>query len=412
MKVFRSAIQSIHQNRLRSILAGFGIAWGIFLLVILLGVGGGFKVGVMKMFNAFAQKSLFVYAGRTSVASDKLNNDTQIVFDGDIVGEIRNRYGCVVSCSAEMSSAPLDMSWNGETMTASVKGVHADYFDIRILGIKDGRDIRNMDDLKSRNVAVIGEGIKKALFGREDAIGKMIDMDGNLFKVVGVLSSDDLFSMQERNSVYVPASSFVNCFYSDGKVSSFCLSLSSEANTSAIENDLKGYLAYNYGFDPHDEQAIYVSNIEMQTKAFESLFNGLEALIWITGICLLLSGIVGVCNVMLIIVKERTNEIGIRKAVGATSESIISMILAESVAITFIAGFVGIVLGMLVVLLANSVILPMLDTNIMDNLQINIPALAMAFMVLCLSGIIAGLFPALKASQISPADAIRYENRG
>jgi len=393
-------------------LAGFGIAWGLFLLVILLGIGGGFRGGVMKLFNAFAQKSLFVYAGKTSMTSDELNGNTQILFGSDIVGKIRDRYGCVISCSAEMSSAPLDLSWNGETVTAPVKGVNADYFDIRILGIKDGRGIRRMDDLESRGVAVIGEGIRKALFGREDAVGKMVDVQGNLFKIIGVLSSDDLFSMQERNSVYVPASSFINSFNSEGKVSSFCLSLSSESNTSAIEKDLKGYLAYSYGFNPNDEQAVYVSNIEMQTKTFDSLFSGLEILIWITGVCLLLSGIVGVCNVMLIIVKERTNEIGIRKAVGATSESIISMILAESVTITFIAGMAGIVLGMIVVMLANRVILPVLDMDIMDTLQINIPALAMAFIVLCLSGVAAGLFPALKASQISPVDAIRYENRG
>ena len=128
--------------------------------------------------------------------------------------------------------------------------------------------------------------------------------------------------------------------------------------------------------------------------------------------CLLLSGIVGVCNVMLIIVKERTSEIGIRKAVGATSSSIISIIMAESLAITFIAGAVGIVTGSLVVLIANKVILPILNTEIMDGIQIDFPAVIAAFVILCLSGIAAGICPALKASQITPVDAIRYENRG
>ncbi len=412
MKVFRSAIQSIRHNRLRPVLAGFGIAWGIFLLVFFLGVGGGFRDGVMKMFNAFAQKSLFVYGGQTSVATVEMNNDTQIVFDRDIVDRIGQRYGSVASYSVEMTSPALILSWEGETSSASIKGVDADYFVIRLLDIKAGRGISRMDDLKERNVAVIGEGIKKALFQNQDPIGKMVDAEGNLFRIIGVLSSEDLFTMQERNSVYVPASSFVNSFNSEGKISSFCVSLSSDANTSDIEDDLKGWLAWECGFDAHDEQAIYVSNIEAQTSAFESLFHGLEVLIWIVGICLLLSGIVGVCNVMLIIVQERTSEIGIRKAVGATSGSIISMILAESVIITFIAGIIGIVLGVLVVLLANKIVLPMLHTDIMDDLQINVPAMVAAFVVLCLSGISAGLFPALKASQISPVDAIRYENRG
>jgi len=412
MKVFRSVIQSIRQNRLRSVLSGFGIALGIFLLIIFLGVGCGFKDGVMKMFNTFAQKSLFVYGGQTSTATKQLNKDTQIVFYRDIVDRIRERYGCVAFSSVEMTSPTLTLSCNGKTTIASVKGVDADYINIRILGVKTGRGLNKMDNYRQRNVTVIGESIKNVIFGNQDPIGKNIDIGGILFMVIGVLSSDDLFSIQERNSVYVPASSYVNNFNSEGKLSSFCISLSQKANSSEIEKDLRDYLAWICGFDPEDEQAVYISNIETQTSVFESLFRGLEALIWIIGVCLLLSGIVGVCNVMLITVKERTSEIGIRKAVGATSRSIISMVMAESVTITFIAGFVGIVLGMLVVVLANKVMLPMLDTDIMNNLQINVPAVVAAFIILCLCGVSAGLLPALKASQISPVDAMRYENRG
>jgi len=412
MKVFSSAIQSIRQNRLRSVLAGFGIAWGIFLLIIFLGVGSGFRNGVMKIFTAFSQKSLFVDGGRTSLATEKTNRGIQIFFDKDIVEKIRQRYGCIESCSVEITSPPQILSWRDEIMTTPISGVDNGFFNIRILEIKSGRSITKMDEIKERNVAVIGEGVQKTLFGNHDPIGEMFIIGGCPLRVIGVLSSEDLFSVQERNSVYVPASFFVNNFDSSGKVSSFCFSLSKEANSLEIEKDLKGYLAWSLGFEPYDDQAIYVSNIETQTEAFDSLFHGLLILIWFVGICLILSGIVGVCNVMLIIVKERTNEIGIRKAVGATSRSIISMIMAESVTITFIAGIVGIVLGGLVVVLINSVVLPVLHIDMMDNLQINVPAVATAFSLLCLSGVAAGLFPALKASQISPVDAIRYENRG
>ena len=218
--------------------------------------------------------------------------------------------------------------------------------------------------------------------------------------------------MQERNSVYVPSSSFVDNFNSEAKISSFCMSLSANTDTEEIEKDLKGYLAWRYGFASNDERAIYVANIENQTAAFENLFHILEVLIWIVGVCLLLSGIVGVCNVMLIIVKERTNEIGIRKAIGATSTSIISMIITESVTITFIAGLFGLMLGSLAVILADRVIIPLLGSAIVDDLRINLPAVVAAFVILCLSGVFAGLLPALKASRISPVDAIRYENRG
>lgn len=412
MRIFRSAIKSITQNKLRSFLAGFGIAWGIFLLVVFLGIGGGFRDGVMSLFNAFAQKSLFVYAGQTSVDGDKLNKGTQLYFDRNIVDKVRSRYGSIKYCSVEMVSPSVGVSWNGELVSATVEGVDADYFKIRILKIKDGRDISPMDDFRSREVVVIGDGIQQTLFGKQEAIGQMITIEGVSFMVIGVLSSDDLFSVRERNSIYVPASSFVDNFNTGNQIQSFCFSLSQNGDPSRIDDDLKGYLAHLYGFDPHDEQAVYIDSIETQVAAFESLFRGLEILIWIVGVCLLLSGIVGVCNVMLIIVKERTNEIGIRKAVGAPSGSIISMIIAESVTITVVSGIIGITLGGLLVLLANKIVVPMLGTDIIEKLDINFPAVLVAFAVLCLSGVAAGLFPALKASQISPVDAIRYENRG
>ena len=272
--------------------------------------------------------------------------------------------------------------------------------------------MNRMDDRACRNTAVIGEGIEKTLFGKASGLGKKVIIGEALFEVVGILSSEDLFSIQERNSVYLPSSTYGKHFNSEGLISSFCLSLSLDAETSEIEKDLKGYLAWRYGFDPHDANALYVANIETQTASFESLFKGLQILIWIVGICLLLSGIVGVTNVMLIIVKERTNEIGIRKAVGATSGSIISMMMTESIVITASAGAIGALLGIGIVILADKFLLPLFNTEIMSSLEVDSMAVIASMIVLCLCGVLAGLFPALKASQIEPVDAIRYENRG
>lgn len=408
----RSAFQSICQNRLRSVLAGFGIAWGIFLLVFFLGIGNGFKSGVMDLFNGYAQKSLFVYGGHTSVTTKTLGEDTQILFREEMIRDLKSRYGSVVACSPEMTMPSVPVQSEGEVTAASIKGVASDYFRIKILDVKDGRPLNRIDDKASRNVAVIGEGVEHALFGKSSCLGKKIAVGDALFEVVGILSSEDLFSIQDRNSVYLPSSSYNACFNSEGRMTSFCLSLSKDVETSVIEKDLKGYLAWRYGFDPNDENAVYVANIETQTAAFESLFHGLEILIWIVGLCLLLSGIVGVANVMLIIVKERTNEIGIRKAVGATSRSIISMMMTESILITASAGLIGVVLGVGVVLLADRYLLPLLNTEIMSGLEIDGMAVVASMIVLCLCGVLAGLFPALKASQIEPVDAIRYENRG
>lgn len=411
MKVFRSALRSIGKNRLRSVLAGFGIAWGILLLIIFLGIGNGFRAGVMSLFDAYAQKSLFVYGGQASVGTALLNEDSRVFFDKGIIQAIRKRYPSVVACSPEMTASGAVLRKDDKTIVSSLNGVDVDYFNIRILNVKEGRSLNRQDMNKCRQVAVIGEGIRQSLFGKSSGTGDYIDIGGAMFRVVGILSSDDLFSMQERNSVYIPFPTFLDHFDSSEEISSFCLSLSASSDTPEIERDLKGYLAFKYGFDPHDEEALYIANIETQTSSFESLFNGLEILIWIIGICLLLSGIVGVGNVMLIIVKERTSEIGIRKAVGATSGSIILMFMAESVMITVIAGLVGALLGSGLLFIGNKMILPRMDSAMIQSLELNVPAMVAAFVVLSLCGVFAGLFPALKASQIAPVDAIRYENR-
>lgn len=404
-------MQSIGKNRLRSVLAGFGIAWGILLLIIFLGIGNGFRTGVMSLFDAYAQKSLFVYGGQASVGTASLNEDSRVFFDKGIIQAIRKRYPSVVACSPEMIAPGVALRKDDKTLVPSLNGVDVDYFNIRILNVKEGRSLNREDMNKRRQVAVIGEGIRQSLFENSSGTGDYIDIGGALFRVVGILSSDDLFSMQERNSVYIPFPTFLDHFDSSGEIPSFCLSLSASSDTPEIERDLKGYLAFKYGFDPHDEEALYIANIETQTSSFESLFNGLEILIWIIGICLLLSGIVGVGNVMLIIVKERTSEIGIRKAVGATSGSIILMFLAESVMITVIAGLAGALLGSWLLFIGNKMILPRMDSSMIQSLELNVPAMVAAFLILSLCGVFAGLFPALKASQIAPVDAIRYENR-
>lgn len=408
----RSAFQSIRQNKIRSVLAGFGIAWGIFLLVFFLGIGNGFKNGVMNLFQGYAQKSLFVYGGQTSVATRALGENTRILFREDLIEDLKKRYRLVSACSPEMTMPSMSVLAEGETAVASVKGVSSDYFRIKILNVKTGRPLNHMDDWACRNTAVIGEGVEQALFGKASGLGKKVMLGDALFEIVGILSSEDLFSIQERNSVYLPSSAYRTYFNSEGLVNAFCLTLSLEAETSEIENDLKAYLAWRYGFDPHDANAVYVANIEMQTASFESLFHGLQVLIWIVGICLLLSGIVGVANVMLIIVKERTNEIGIRKAVGATSGSIISMMMTESIVITASAGIIGTLLGIGVVMLADQFLLPLFNTEIMSRLEVDSMGVVAAMVVLCMCGVLAGLFPAIKASQIEPVDAIRYENRG
>ena len=227
-----SAFQSIRQNKIRSVLAGFGIAWGIFLLVFFLGIGNGFKSGVMDLFHGYAQKSLFVYGGRTSIATGAMGENTQILLRKELIERLKARYGVVIACSAEMTRPSVPVVSDDEATTASVKGVCSDYFRIKILDTKSGRALNHMDEMTGRDVAVIGEEVEHALFGKASGLGKKVTIGNELYEIVGILSSEDLFSIQDRSSVYIPAPSYNASFNSEGVINSFCLSLSSDATTT------------------------------------------------------------------------------------------------------------------------------------------------------------------------------------
>lgn len=412
-EAIREVFNSIRQNKIRTILAGFGVAWGIFILVILLGVGQGFQNGVMGMFDIFAQKSMYIYGNRTSKKFKNMKEGMEVLFDKEYLHTLHERYAAIEAISPEIMLPNIGVAYKEKNSFATITGVEADYFHIKLLQPKSGGRLFNaLDILQGRDVVIIGEGIEQTLFGKRNSLGCNLNIEGTMYKIIGVLKSDNLFSIQERNSVYIPFGSFSRNLNKDARFSSFCMMLKPRANTREFETELKNYIAYKSGFDIEDAQAIFIANIEAQTSSFESLFNGLKILIWGIGICFLLSGIVGICNIMLIIVKERTNEIGIRKAVGALPTTIINLVLSEAVTITMLAGVIGIMLGTGVLYLIDLAIESMADTSVMAQTSINIPVVIFALFVLVLSGIIAGLFPAIKAAQITPVDAIRYENRG
>lgn len=405
---------SISQNKLRTILAGFGVAWGIFILVVLLGTGQGFRNGVMRMFSSFAQKSMYVYGGVTSLPYKNVGNGKIIVFDKQYLLDLKSRYYNEIEAISPLISTYTTIKNGDNSQSFNVFGVTADFFDIRLLTAKpQGRFFNSIDTRQLRNVVVIGENVANSLFGKKNALNKYIDVAGEFYQIVGIISNDNIFSASDVNSIYIHYDNYLRCFGYNQTFNSFCFLLNVNTNTINFENELKKYIAYKSGFDYTDNQALYVSNIETQTATFETLFNSVNIVIWIVGLCFLLSGIVGVCNVMLIIVKERTCEIGIRQAVGATPKSIVSLIILEAIVITFLSGIVGMILGSVVLLIIDFVIVNFANTqSIMTQTQINLPMTILALWILVLSGIAAGLFPAVKASRIMPIDAIRFENRG
>ena len=179
-----------------------------------------------------------------------------------------------------------------------------------------------------------------SLFKNQITVGKQINIAGTFFRIIGILKNDDIFSTSETNSVYIPYSSYLKTVNSDFRFNAFCLYLSADTDSKKFEESLRNYVAHQSDFSSEDRQELYIANFETQTTAFESLFKGLRQIIWIFGFCFLVSGIVGISNIMFVVVKERTNEIGIRLAVGALPKSIVHLILLESVVITTLSGLV------------------------------------------------------------------------
>lgn len=388
-------------------MSGFGVSWGILILVVMLGTGKGFEESVMNMFSAFAQKSLYVNGGSMSLPFGNNSKGTAILFDNEYFKRLRTRFPEIEALSPEVSAGTLIQN-DDKSGVFSTTGINEDYLKIRILKVNDeGRIFNRADIAEERLVAIIGESVATALFGNGKVIGNPVNISGTLFTVTGVLSNDDIFGASDINSVYIPLSSYRQFVGNTDYFSGFSLSVSQATDSKQFEERLRNYIAAQSGFSVKDEQALYIANFETQTSAFEGLFTGLRKIIWIFGLCFLISGVVGVSNIMFVIVKERTREIGIRRTVGATPESIIRLILTEAVIITTLSGLAGLAVGKGILMLIDWILSFAKENMFFKQTDFELGMAVLALIVLIASGMIAGVFPALKASTIQPVEAMR-----
>lgn len=413
MEVLYEIYLSVRQNKIRTFLSGFGISWGILILVVLLGTGKGFRNSVMDVFSIFAQKSMYIYSGATSVKYKNAKEGEPIHFDLLFVEHLKHKFPAIEAISPELSG-PYSLVMNKDKSDYfKVTGVEPDYMRIKVLKINEnGRYFNPGDNRKARPVAIIGENVQTTLFGNKTAQGKQIEIAGVGFNVIGVLKNNDIFSASEVNSVYIPYATYTGCVDNQTPLNAFCLYLNKETDSKMFEKELRAFIAGKLHFACEDKQALRIINFETQTSAFEGLFNGLQVFIWIVGICFLVSGMVGVSNIMFVVIKERCSEIGIRKAVGATPKSILVLMLTEAVIITVIAGSIGLVTGAGILEAINWLLANFDSVTMIKRVEIDMQVAVAALAVLILSGIIAGAFPAMKASYIQPIDAIRNENLG
>lgn len=398
---------TINKNKLRTFLTGFSVAWGIFMLIILLGSGYGLENGVRKEFEGDAENTIWVNQGVTSISYKGYKPGRFIEFKNEDYEQIK-KVKDVETISGRFNIWENKvLSYGNEYGTFEIMCTHPGYGTVENLTPSKGRFLNESDISERRKVTAIGKTVDEALFKGKDPIGEYIKVAGIPFKVVGVF--EDPGGDRDISRIYIPISTAQMVFNRGEEVGTISMTVgdASVERSKEMVEQIKKYLAQRHHFDPEDQRAVFVwNNVENYMK-FMTLFANIRLFIWIIGIGTIIAGIVGVSNIMMIVVKERTKEIGIRKSMGATPGSIISLVLQESILITAFAGYIGLVLGVgLLEVVAKS--LPA-DSGYFANPEININVAVGATLILVVAGALAGFVPARKAASVKPVVALKDE---
>ena len=414
METLREIIHSIKQNKVRTFMSGFGIMWGIFILVLLLGIGKGVEYGVQDLLKSFASKSIFVWGGETSMKYKNMQEGRRIFFDKYLLEDIKRRFPEIEGLSPR-TSVSKNAIFGKRNYYTTVTGLTHEYWSFSNFKMIEGsRPFNLMDDKKARNVAIIGKKVATKLFLNDNPLDKLIDVGGVYYRVIGVMKNDDMVSQRVESDIFVPFPSFTCNIEDAPNMSTFALYLRDDAQISVPDFKVKitSYLARNLRFDESDPNAVYVRAFEEEISSVNSIFTGISVFIWIVGLCFLISGMVSVTNILFIVVKERTNEFGLRMAIGATPYHITIQVLLEALIITLASGLLGMFLGVGVLKLVNMVLAASGGMGLLKTTEIDMGIALLAVFIMVLSGIFAGTFPARKAAKIEPVAAMRYENRG
>lgn len=407
---WQEIFSTIQKNKLRTFLTGFSVAWGIFMLIVLLGSGKGLENGIHSNFDADAANSIWIFPGQTSKPYKGIQPGKYVRFTNEDYERLKREIDNLERISSRYDIRGNDLiSYKNEYGSFGINTVHPDMEFIENSFPIKGRFINNIDIEKSRKVAVIGDLVEEALFKNgKSPIGEYIKIQGIPFKVVGIYSENSN-NDGERRRVYIPISTAQMIFDGGNRINNIALSVKDMTvdESKQFEERLKASFAANHNFDKEDDRAIFIRNNQENIKEFQNAFQGIRLFIWVIGIGTIIAGIVGVSNIMIIVVKERTKEIGIRKAIGATPWSVVSSVLQESILITSFAGYIGLVLGVtLMEIIAKNV---PADSMMFKNPEIDMSVAISATILLIISGTFAGYIPARRAAKIKPVVALRDE---
>lgn len=413
-ELFGEIVDSLSRNKLRTLLTGFSVAWGIFMLIMLIGSGNGLKHGILSNFEGagMTTNSVYIQPNTTSIPYAGYAKGRRLKFDREIIDFIGSDFSQVEQV-APLLNREGRLRYGNIFNRASIKGVAPVYAQLTGLRVIRGRNISQSDIELRRNVVVLDQVAVKTLFGKHEPIGQSVTIDNIIYDVVGVIKPQ--FSGSQP-VCYIPLSTFMKLYVRDDKfdnIHAVINGVTTLAQADELNKGLREGLSKKLNFAPKDRRAVLISNNVENYMQFMMIFTGISIFIWIIGVGTLMAGVVGVSNIMLVTVKDRTSEFGIRKALGAKPSSLIRLVIMESIVITVVFGYIGMICGVGVMEVVNMVIerniaLSSDQMVIFKNPTLDISVTISATITLIIAGVVAGYIPARRAAKIKTIDAMRH----
>jgi len=404
---------TLRQNRLRAFLTALGVFWGLFMLILMLGLGKGLENGAKQNLADLAPRAVYVWAQRTSMPYKGLQPGRYVRFQTEDIARVAAIPGVEHVAARLRLGGWRDTArvvYAGKTGAVTVLGDMPAFALVEPMRVDRGRFLNDPDVKEARKVVVLGHNARTVLFQEADPVGAWIEVNNVHFRVVGEIKSLKGGEDGDRidNSVFVPFTAFQQAFNQPNRVGWFVLGITETAHAPTVERNVREVLSERHRVNPRDEQAIGSFDAAEEFDKIQGLFRGIRQFVWFVGTLTLLAGVLGVSNILLIIVKERTREIGVRKALGATPGSIVRLIVQESMALTILAGYAGLMAGV-GVLEAASRYLDTLPGAPLSKPEVDLNAALVAAGVLVVAGAVAGIVPARHAARVPPVEALRAE---
>lgn len=411
---------SLKKNKMRTTLTAFGVFWGIFMLLVMAGAGKGLSNGINEGFQSFATNSAFFWTQKTGEPFKGYKRGRVWMLSNSDIDYIKQNVDDIQYLAPRLQgwrqSQGDNTHYENKSGSFYIKGDYPVYRKIDPFTVVKGRFINEIDILMKRKVCIIGERVEEVLFANDQSpIGEYIKVNGVWFQVVGVFKPDTEinFGGDKKESIFMPFSTLQTTYNYGDQVHFFSVTAQPGVPVSVVEDRILRVLKEHNDIAPKDKEAVGHVNVEMQFKQMSALFTGIDIITWFVGIMTLFAGVIGVSNIMLVIVRERTHEIGIQRAIGATPSKIITQILSESIVLTIAAGYIGMVLAMGLLEGASFFLEKAAEnpenTVVLKNPQISLGIATAALMVLVVGGAIAGALPARRAVKMKTIDALRDE---